>query len=528
MKHELFTYIRVSTLKQGEYGVSLSEQRETIQRYAQEYHLPVSMAFEDRETAATPGRPAFNRMMRDLHAGRAPGVIFYKVDRSSRNSSDWSKIEELADLGLEVHFAQERLRLSRKGDRLTAGIKAVVAADESRTIRERVTFGFYGRCKEGLLPRAAPLGYLNNGGGQVKTVDPVTGPMVRTLFELYATGRFSLRALGREAQRLGIRSRKGNLLRRTQLAAILHNPFYAGVIRVQKTRQSFSGIHEPLVSSSTFERVQRLLDGKAPRQALVHDFLFRRLLICAYCSRHLIGERQKGRVYYRCHVPKCPTTTVREDVAEEHLRALLQSLCFSGAGLAELKREIVAQQQAVALRAREWEQARQLRLANITAREKRLTDAYIDGTVDKGDFDQRKTALLIERRDWEHTPTEGHASETAKELQQILELANHADLLYESALAHERRELIEALTSNRVVEGRIPRFTLSAPFSELAVLAEKQNGGPSWSTARTRATLRRSVKSLLLRLSEASTRTVVDRLRQFQGRTGEREVRWAA
>jgi hypothetical protein len=27
----------------------------------------------------------------------------------------------------------------------------------------------------------------------------------------------------------------------------------------------------------------------------------------------LIGEMQKGRVYYRCHTQNCPVTSVRED-----------------------------------------------------------------------------------------------------------------------------------------------------------------------------------------------------------------------
>src|SRR5438132_902218 len=108
------TYIRVSTVKQGEHGVSLPEQRDTIEQYAHETNLLITTRFEDRESAATEGRPAFNRMLRELHAGHAIGVIFYKVDRSSRNSADWAAIDGLADRGFEVHFAQERLMLSRR------------------------------------------------------------------------------------------------------------------------------------------------------------------------------------------------------------------------------------------------------------------------------------------------------------------------------------------------------------------------------------------------------------------------------
>jgi DNA invertase Pin-like site-specific DNA recombinase len=492
----------VSTVKQGEYGVSLPEQRDTIEHYASEIRLHIIEWFEDRETAAVRGRPAFNRMLRRLEAGGVTGIIFYKVDRSSRNSADWAEIDGLADRGFEVHFAHERLMLAKRGDRLTANIKAAVAADESRTIRDRVTMGFYGRVKQGLLPRPAPLGYLNNGGGQTKTLDPRTAPLVRTLFELYGTGRFSLRTMGVEATRIGLRSRKGKRLRRTQLAEVLHNPFYAGVIRIKKTAQTFPGVHQPLISSALFERVQHILKGKAPRHTVVHDFLFRRLLTCVHCGRHLIGELQKGRVYYRCQVPNCPTTTVREDAAEQHLRSLLQSLQFTDDYIAEFKAELVAQQRDTKSRALERAQARRLRLENVAARQTRLTDAWIDSAIDKADFEQRKTALLMERRELESVANVDVEPEGAEDLQHFLELANQADLLYEHALPHERRELIETLTSNRVVDGRTPRFTPSIPFRDLATAAKEQHGGPSRTTARTRSTVRRLLKQWRLKCVE--------------------------
>jgi site-specific DNA recombinase len=510
-----FSYIRVSTVKQGEYGVSLPEQRDTIERYAHESRLSLTTRFEDRETAAVQGRPAFNRMLQQLHAGFAAGVIFYKVDRSSRNSGDWAEVDGLADRGLEVHFAHERLVLTRRGDRLTANVQAVIAADFSRDLRDKVKMGYYGRLKQGLLPRPAPLGYKNNGRGQAKTIDPSTGPLIRTLFELYATGRFTLRTLALEASRLGLRSRTGKPLRLSKLAEFLHNPFYAGVIRVIKTGQSFPGVHQPLISSGVFERVQRILEGKAPRRAVVHDFLFRRLLTCFHCSRRLIGEVQKGRVYYRCQVPNCPTTTVREDVAEDHLRSLLHSLRFTDEYTSQFRAEVVAWQQDEQARAQEREQAHRLRLANIMAREQRLTDAFIDGSIEKTDFEQRKTALLMERRELDDVVTSDMGPDGGDDLQRFLELANHAYLLYENALPHERRELIKTLTSNRIVDGRTPRFTLSIPFCDLAVLAQEQSGEPSRTTARTRATVRRWLRRLSNRLVDSSTSETVERVHSF-------------
>src|SRR5690242_14383021 len=147
-----FAYVRVSTAKQGEKGVSLQEQKEAISRYAQRYSLEVSEWFEERETAAKRGRPVFTRMLRLLRQKKSRGVIIHKIDRSARNLKDWADLGEMIDGGVEVHFANEALDLHSRGGRLSADIQAVVAADYIRNLREETKKGFWGRLKQGLFP----------------------------------------------------------------------------------------------------------------------------------------------------------------------------------------------------------------------------------------------------------------------------------------------------------------------------------------------------------------------------------------
>jgi DNA invertase Pin-like site-specific DNA recombinase len=80
-----FAYIRVSTPRQGERGVSLPEQKEAIERYAKSKNLEICRWFEGRETASKVGRPVFNEMLRLLQKRQAKGVIIHKIDRSARN-----------------------------------------------------------------------------------------------------------------------------------------------------------------------------------------------------------------------------------------------------------------------------------------------------------------------------------------------------------------------------------------------------------------------------------------------------------
>jgi len=183
-----FAYIRVSTAKQGEKGVSLQEQKGAIESYARRFNLEISRWFEERETAAKSGRPVFAEMLKLLRERKGVGVIIHKIDRSARNLKDWANLGEMIDAGSQVHFVNESLDLHSRGGRLSADIQAVVAADYIRNLREETRKGFYGRLKQGLYPLPAPIGYLDQGRGAAKIPDPRRAPLVIQAFRLYATG----------------------------------------------------------------------------------------------------------------------------------------------------------------------------------------------------------------------------------------------------------------------------------------------------------------------------------------------------
>ncbi|MEW8200071.1 MAG: recombinase family protein, partial [Candidatus Thiodiazotropha endolucinida] len=98
--NKVYGYTRVSTTKQGTEGVSLQEQKAAIERYAQAQNLTIIDWFTEQQTAAKRGRPVFSRMLRQLRAGKADGVVIHKIDRSARNLKDWADLGELIDSGI--------------------------------------------------------------------------------------------------------------------------------------------------------------------------------------------------------------------------------------------------------------------------------------------------------------------------------------------------------------------------------------------------------------------------------------------
>ncbi|MCE9629079.1 MAG: recombinase family protein [Candidatus Vogelbacteria bacterium] len=321
-----FAYIRVSTPRQGEQGSSLAAQRRSIEYYAARHNIMISEWIEETVTAAKAGRPLFTQMLTRLRKGQATGVIIHKIDRGARNLKDWAALGELIDHGIEVRFVADSVDLSSRSGRLSADIQAVVAADYVRNLKEEARKGFYGRLNQGLYPLGAPLGYLNNGRGKVKTWCPETAPLVRRAFELYAAGEFTLRQLSAECFSRGLRNSTGHSVSNNALARILRNRFYCGQMVLGKSGEVFAGLHEPFIPDDLFRRVGAILNGRMRRKVKSPSLVYRKLLRCASCRNHLIGEIKKGHTYYRCHTKGCPVKCVRSEIIDRQVQEKIQRL----------------------------------------------------------------------------------------------------------------------------------------------------------------------------------------------------------
>jgi hypothetical protein len=260
-----------------------------------------------------------------------------------------------------------------------------------------------------------------------------------------------------------------------------------GLIQIKVSNQSFIGIHEPLISKALFQRVQDVLHGKTNTRTNRHDFLYRRRLCCKGCGYTLIGETHKGFVYYRCQTRECSTTAIREEAAEN---AFLET--FSKLQLLSDEQRY-CWQEVRRLKADSLKQAEdainslKLKLGQIDDRLNRLTDAYIDRLVERDIYEQRKTALLAERLEtlealagWES----GNRN-VADELLEILERANTAYYAYKAAIMLEKREMVDSLTSNRLLNGKLLEVTPSSPFDLIATRSKTVDGSPQRDIHRT-------------------------------------------
>ncbi len=496
---QCFGYVRVSTVKQGE-GVSLEAQREAIERFAAQNNITIKHWFEEKETAAKSGRPGFNSMLKQLRQGRADGLVIHKIDRSARNFRDWANIGELSDAGIDVHFANESLDFRSRGGRLSADIQAVIAADYVRNLREECIKGIRGRLKQGLYPFAAPIGYLDNGSGKPKTLDPVRAPLVKRAFELYASGQFSIKSLEREMDVRGLQTRNGRAASKRCIENMLSNPFYCSLIRLKRTGEIFEGTHKKLISAKLFETVQAVKSGKAIKRVTRHDFSYRSLFQCNLCTATMHPERQKGHVYYRCHNPDCPTKCVREERIEQKIIAVLQKVRFSEPHLEYISNAV--QQWCQKSASPELAKTHAMQLQQVDNQLEKLDDAAIEKIIDQQNHGRRKKELLLKRTRLEEAKSNAgkmrtHPATVRKFFERLKNLAEH----YIFAAPNEKRQIVEIATSNR-------RLSMKNVYLEPANwLLATQNalcvpyGGPQRTTFRTNQELNDQQIEQLIELS---------------------------
>ena len=303
----------------------------------------------------------------------------------------------------------------------------------------------------------APIGYLDNGRGKPKAICPKAGPLVRQAFELYATRQYSYTALLDELDRRGLRNVRGGKLTLNGLSKILSNQFYVGLIHIQSSGKTYQGIHEPLVSMATWQRVQDIRTGRCGPKVTQHNHLYQGLFRCAHCGNPMVPEKQKGRVYYRCTRTTCPTKTIREDALEIAIKNELRQLELSAKAVdrASNRNEDSPPNCDLANERAGIE----LQINDDERRLDRLQDLLLDEKIDVETFDQKKAGLLRRLNSLrERLAQLPDPDDLWAQQQQLAELQNNLVHLYDMADRTEKRMIVENVWPNRTVAGKEPLF----------------------------------------------------------------------
>ena len=136
-------------------------------------------------------------MIEDAKAGRFDLIITKEISRFARNTVDSiSYTRDLLRNGVAVIFENAGINTIEEDSEFRLTIMAGVAQDELRKLSSRVRFGHKQSIRQGhVLGTDNMYGYHKSGAKL--TVDERTAPLVRKIFELYASGNHSLREVAR-------------------------------------------------------------------------------------------------------------------------------------------------------------------------------------------------------------------------------------------------------------------------------------------------------------------------------------------
>ncbi len=183
---------------------------------------------EGLSAATTKKRENFHRMVEDGKAGKFDLVITKEITRFARNTLDSIQYtRELLNCGVAVFFQNDNINTLDEDSELRLTIMSGIAQDELRKLSSRVKFGHQQAIKNSVvLGNSRIFGYRKDQGRLV--IDEDEAPMVRELFQLYATGDYSMKQIETIFWDKGYRNHNGKRIAHTTMSGLISNPKYKG------------------------------------------------------------------------------------------------------------------------------------------------------------------------------------------------------------------------------------------------------------------------------------------------------------
>ena len=477
-------FARVST-KEQEPGASLKAQREAMEDYCNKIGLPIVQKYKVIESSTNGKRVQFNEMLDFVRKQkRKTAIVVHCIDRFQRRFNECVEVESLLlDDKTDLHFCKEGLILTKNSPssdimRWDMGIlsgKMYVA-----NLRDNVNRGMNYNWSIGKYQTKAPVGYLNVNKDII--IDEDRAPLVKKMFEMYATGRHSIKSLHKFAEEMHLCSshtKTNKPLGRETIYAMLKNPFYYGemVIRGEKMPH----MYEPLIQKTLYDKVQALLSGskihtKAQEYA-TFPFAFRRLIKCAHCGCTISPDPHNNgaNTYLRCPHRKgnCTQDLVDVNVALKQLDdEIFSKISFNSKILEPLKKcvqkKLLEETEANAVMKRQITNE----LNRLEDRETVVKEAFYNRDITRDEWLQEKANIATKREELQKTAEK--YSDISKEIQStvndVLDIATSASQIMKTANPIQQNKLLSLVLEECYLDGHRLIYKLQKPFDKLVNL----------------------------------------------------------
>ena len=497
---QAIVFARVSSKKQKDKGVSLDVQMETITQYCIDNGLKIVKDLSIDESSTRGERKQYHEMLdfAKTCAGKIAIIVNY-VDRLQRSYDDTYELNKLRKEGkIEIHFLKESLIITKDSaamDLTFWNMHVLMANFQVNTMIDKVKASQTQNWAAGKWQGLAPIGYLNAKDDDRKAtiiIDPERAPIIKILFEEYATGLHSLQSLWYKAKELGLTSKEKNhykespkfgkrtFISRNKIEDILKNPFYYGMMKVKG--KLIPHIYEPIISKALFDKVQEVFQSKS-REVFSHQqeykaipFAFRGLIKCDTCgcaitSEHKIKKNGKRYVYLKCsHLRgNCKQGLVNENTLFEQLdNELFSKIQIPTKVLEPLKTNVLKNMEDTAVLNANIKGNLQTELRILENKEDNLTDLYVSGKIKETIYNRQINEIDTERTRLQDSIAK--YKEITKEIkttvENLLDIAGNLSQIIHDASADKQNKLLRLLIKDCSLHDKELKYTVRAPFDK--------------------------------------------------------------
>ena len=295
-------YVRKSSESEDRQILSIPSQKQVLKEHAQKLGITITTWIEDAASALKiNNRQGFNHLLNLITEGAIDGIICWHPNRISRNMIEGGQIiHHLQNHSLKAivtlsssYFPEENI--------LPLTIEMGMANQYSLELSRNVKRGNKTKTLEGGWCSLAPCGYINDLATKTVVKDPERFPLVRRMFDLYLTGKFSLHQICHIANNewnfttYKHKNSGGKPLSSSSLQKIFTNYFYCGIVKNGSI--SAIGNHPHMVTPKEFEDVQRILQQKGHKGKTSYRFSLTGHIKCGECNSSITAEE---KIKYRC------------------------------------------------------------------------------------------------------------------------------------------------------------------------------------------------------------------------------------
>ena len=303
---------------------SLDAQREAgenyIQSQAQEGWVALPTRYDDGAySGANLDRPALQRLLADVRAGRVDTIVVYKIDRLSRSLLDFTRlVEDLKQHDVSLVAVTQQFNTTTSMGTLTLNILLSFAQFERELSAERIRDKIAAEKRRGrYLGGVPPLGYDVDRERKLLLVNPEEAGLVRLIFRRYLQ-MGSVVALVKELNEEGRTTkswttkkgkfRPGVAWNKKHVYRLLTNPTYIGLITHKD--KTYPGQHEAIIEKPLWDEVQAKLTENGSQRSRANatrsktPAMLKGVIRCGHCgtSMGITFARKNGRTYryYLC------------------------------------------------------------------------------------------------------------------------------------------------------------------------------------------------------------------------------------